>query len=286
MKCLLREIKSNSGQAIVEYILVLVVAIALMGMVLQFSKAFQTFANNYFGSYLSCLLEMGELPFLGVDGDSSGICNAEFQPFSLTEGRPLNPDANKKKAVPKTGSSQSNGEGGTGGSSARFQIKSPSASRSSSSSSSSSFSSSLGSGQGSHGSGSQHLPIGRKKSKVDHSGSPLQVGKINSSSPPKSNLSGDNTAGATRFRLRSGKAYKDDEEGEPISAKASAKNSDDRQTRKYIPINRAPLQKEVSIELGTFDWTAYLRFIIIAGIIIAILLLLAGQIMQINKSMD
>ena len=280
----LREIKSNSGQAIVEYILVLVVAIALMGMVLQFSKAFQAFANNYFGSYLSCLLEMGELPSLGFDG-SSGICNTEFQPFSLTEGRPLNPDANKKKAVPKTGSSQSNGDGRRRKSS-RIQSRSPSASQSSSPSSSSSSSSSSSFPSSSLGSGQGFQESKRKKSKAEHSGSPLQVGKINSSSQKRSDLSGDNTGGATRFRLRSGKPYKDDDEDEEISAKASVKGSDDRQTKKYIPINNTSSQKEVSMEIETFDWTAYLRFIIIAGIVIALVLLLAGQLMQISKSMD
>lgn len=87
---LYRNLLSDSGQAVIEYLLILVVTVGItLGVVLQFNKAFQTFADNYFGNYLACLLETGELPSLGLDGpDNVGICNEEFQAFSFTAGRP------------------------------------------------------------------------------------------------------------------------------------------------------------------------------------------------------
>lgn len=80
---------SNSrGQTGVEYVLLLlVVVIVLLSGFYRFNQSFENFANNYFGEYLGCLLETGELPSLGSDG-SGAICDAEFQPFTLAEGRP------------------------------------------------------------------------------------------------------------------------------------------------------------------------------------------------------
>ncbi|HEX4922668.1 MAG TPA: hypothetical protein VFV50_01230, partial [Bdellovibrionales bacterium] len=47
--------------------------------------------DNYYGRYLACLLETGELPTLGFEG-AEGECNEEFLPFTFTAGRqPRNP---------------------------------------------------------------------------------------------------------------------------------------------------------------------------------------------------
>lgn len=59
-----RSIKLNeSGQGVIEYILVLTITVFLIGTFLyQFSTAFRKYANNFFGEYVACLLETGELP--------------------------------------------------------------------------------------------------------------------------------------------------------------------------------------------------------------------------------
>lgn len=84
-------LKSQSGQAVTEYILVLVVVVGIiMGILYQFNDAFKKYVQSYFGEYVACLLETGELPGLGgEDGANAQICNASFEPFSLQNGRPL-----------------------------------------------------------------------------------------------------------------------------------------------------------------------------------------------------
>jgi hypothetical protein len=82
-----------SGQATLEYVLLLFIVTSLIfGTVYQFNDAFRQFASNYFGSYLSCLLETGELPNLGAE-NSDNLCDADYQPFSLANGRAPRPSS-------------------------------------------------------------------------------------------------------------------------------------------------------------------------------------------------
>ncbi len=85
-----RSLKSQSGQGTIEYVLILVVAVAIiLGLMYQLNTAFRSWANSYFGDYLACLLETGELPTIGGSPGDSGICDQLFKTFSLAEGRPL-----------------------------------------------------------------------------------------------------------------------------------------------------------------------------------------------------
>jgi hypothetical protein len=79
----------QSGQAIIEYLLVLVVVIGLiLGLGYKFNSAFRAYVDSFFGKYVSCLLETGELPALGsgVQGYCSQNFNAQFDPNA---GSPL-----------------------------------------------------------------------------------------------------------------------------------------------------------------------------------------------------
>jgi len=87
--------RSRAGQAATEYILVLVMTLLLFaasgGLLRQFNDSFKSWVRNYYGAYLECLLETGELPKLGYEGADAG-CDDEFQPFTLAGGRaPYNP---------------------------------------------------------------------------------------------------------------------------------------------------------------------------------------------------
>lgn len=60
--------RSESGQAIVEYILILVVSVTLiLSLASVIFTPFQVFLNQFLGEYVSCLLESGELPPMGTD---------------------------------------------------------------------------------------------------------------------------------------------------------------------------------------------------------------------------
>lgn len=87
-------ILKQKGQAGLEYILLFTISVFLAGgLLFQFNDAFRQFVNGYFGEYLTCLIESGELPSLGWDGNGvDDTCSTEFQPFSLANGRnPITP---------------------------------------------------------------------------------------------------------------------------------------------------------------------------------------------------
>lgn len=72
---------SQSGQGLVEYILLLVVIIALASALLyQFIPAIKNVVDFQLGSYLQCLLDQGELPGLGGDND---VQDCEFNPVNV-----------------------------------------------------------------------------------------------------------------------------------------------------------------------------------------------------------
>lgn len=72
---------SQSGQGLVEYILLLVVVIALASALLyQFIPAIKSVVDFKVGAYLQCLLDQGELPGLGGDDD---IQDCEFNPVNI-----------------------------------------------------------------------------------------------------------------------------------------------------------------------------------------------------------
>lgn len=85
----------NSGQAVVEYILIVSVAIGIIFMLKPLFGGMEKYVQNYVGDYIECLMTHGELPALGVTDselkkhlDSSYTCNMGYQPFTLAEGRP------------------------------------------------------------------------------------------------------------------------------------------------------------------------------------------------------
>lgn len=117
-------VKSQSGQATTEYILLLIITVALiLALMTQFFKPLQSFISSYLGDYTACLLQTGELPSLGDDDSKSALsdqgCNTQFAPASLENGRPpkgsANTNANNSDAKKKSSSegSSGNGSGGT-----------------------------------------------------------------------------------------------------------------------------------------------------------------------------
>jgi hypothetical protein len=59
--------RSKSGQAVVEYMLILVVSVTLiLSLASVIFTPFQVFLNQFLGEYVSCLLESGELPPMGA----------------------------------------------------------------------------------------------------------------------------------------------------------------------------------------------------------------------------
>lgn len=260
---------SQSGQAIVEYILVLVVTVAIiLGAVYQLNGAFKAWSKEYFGSYLSCLLETGELPSIGGAPGDSGICNQLFKPFDPKAGRPL-----------LAGKGQAGGGGGKTGGARETQKR------------------------GSGGSGNYNL-IGGKFAASNGRG----VG-LSGSGPGKRGASDSNYTGSTGASGYGG-GYSATNHRLDTSTKnhldnrfAFDKESEDKQKRNISSVSKGPSgegatngriqihrTEKVKDAAGADDnamtFGNFIRFLIIAAIVIALIVLVGGQMLSVGKSMD
>lgn len=261
----------------------------LFGSLYQFNDAFEKFTRNYFGEYLQCLIESGELPALGYQGEE-GICETEFQAFSLANGRP---------PVDQGGSGVGGGSGASGSSNSN---------RNSASNSGEAplvRSSGAGADGGSPRAGSVSAQAGGggfdnfgnanalRQSRVSRGGAggsfEGKKAKVPTSFPQNTYTDlGSYSEDGLRRRF----VYVDgDEEQEGqeniagATAGAAQVRGDNRRTKK-VPINLNPKreianQEEASMSLGDF-----MRYLVIAAMIIAVLLFIGGQLQSISKSMD
>jgi len=114
----------SQGQAVVEYVLVLVVTISiLLALVYQIFRPFQSFVKSYMGDYVQCLLETGELPGLGNQDTEALLadegCDSKFASATLASGRPSIYNSNGTNTPPdsdRSGYDSSSGGGGGGSS--------------------------------------------------------------------------------------------------------------------------------------------------------------------------
>ncbi len=289
-------IGSQSGQAITEYILILVVVIGvILGTVYQFNDAFKVYLNNYFGEYIACLLETGELPTIETAPGDSGICTQLFKPFSLADGRPLikkgsggggtskTPGSGKNSDSTKTGQSSSSSKSGSGGGAGGSTRSS-------------------GGGGGSGGSGSRGFSEGRNSSfgsKIHrHSGtgsSSSEKGAYTGSTDAgdygsRNNVTSRRSRSDSRQRLDTKFAF-DKEETEKTSrvpllnTRAIAGNSN--LTKSKTLINRKSLKGDIRVEDDEpFTFGSFLRILLIIALIIGLVVTLGGQFLQIGKSSE
>jgi len=265
----------EAGQAVLEYILVLVITVSIiLGILYQFNDAFKNFLDSYFGDYIACLLETGELPSLGGAGPNQAECVSPYSQFSLDSGTSLKPSGSG-------GEGSSNGAGGAGST-------------------------------GSNGSGSRLRP-----SVVTPGGSPSNAENstgINSQSPSRqayrgtqqganpgegfAGENGDGTSGGRQGRtitrrryIDLGEEYLSEEEKKKrerqktASQKVKKKGQGSQLRKARFPLT-LPKQRAVASEIDSkgFNFAMILKFLIIAGILIALFIFLGGQAMQIKKS--
>ncbi len=279
----------EQGQAVLEYILVLIVVVSIvLGVLYQFNDAFRNFLQSYFGDYLTCLLETGELPALGGEGyPNQGICSAGFKNFNVASGRSIvDPNTNRAAAENSRTSTNDENKNGSGG------------------------------GNGGNGGGNQTSSPGKNSS----SSRPGRFNKTNASTNAEAKLSdrparqrlqmdqnsqGDedtskSKSGRIRSRkrtvhrrvMRLGEEYLTEKEkekkektvgdGKKIIAEGGPV-SNLRKARFDLKLPEPPKptvkDKGFRLSIGFF-----IKFLVIAGIIIAIFLFLGSQVLQIKKS--
>lgn len=249
---------SQKGQAVTEYLLILVVVVSIaLGVMYQLNQAFKKYVESYFGDYIACLLESGELPSLGGEsGASAEGCNAVFEPFSLKNGRPLVASGGK-------GAGKKSGNSG----SAKF-VNSPKVSKTKMST----FNGERA-GAGGDGAVSSVKPASRGSIGPPDSGSriTLREGRARSNG---------------QFRVNGKFSSDDDKKDSKATRRLDAKKSKNNSPKKLSFDGKrqtasAGEEKDVDFSMG--DW---LRFLLIAGIIIAIIFVLGGQLMQVRRNQN
>ncbi len=262
---------NQRGQGIVEYILTLIIGVSLiLGGMYQLNSAFKGWATNYFGTYLACLLEAGELPSISGTGGDSGVCNQLFKPFTLAEGRPLKPGTN---------SGAEKGSTGTGGAASEKVAGS----------------STVGGGGGSYG-GGRAFGRGSTSRGIAAKGS---RGKGAGATFTGSTEAGDYGGGYSNTRKKLDVRVKknldnrfafDDERDKPEKRKAMSsfrKPSEEGGKAPRIRVKKTDKKRDIAAQEDTgLNIPNFLRYLIIAGIIVALVVFLGGQTLQIGKSMD
>ncbi len=273
----MKRLNNQSGQVMLEYILVVMITVAIIiGVVYQFNDAFKSYAENYFGNYLACLLETGELMSAqGNPGANGQSCAATYKPFSLSDGKSLAQNASGSSG--KSGSSSS--------SSSLSQTSRPTKSENESSSASNIpvRSSSASQSSGSRGSNQGSVDDDFSKKNARYTGS-------SGSSIPGSALNSKGGNAGANNRYLEGEFYvdrrgKDSEERTTNLVKVSSPTGTKVGDRMLV--RKKGISKDLAIQDGE-EWSfgTYLRFLIIAAIVITLLLLIGGQTLQITKGMD
>lgn len=88
--------RNQNGQAVIEYILMLVITISLILAAGRMFTSLDNFLKKYMGNYIECLMAYGELPSLGVSADDLKkhqqgdlkTCDTKFEKFTFGSGRP------------------------------------------------------------------------------------------------------------------------------------------------------------------------------------------------------
>lgn len=266
-----RNSHSEAGQAFIEYILILmVIVILLLSAIWRLSTAYRNYSTNLFGNYFACLLETGELP-----GIADSICGAEYQKFSLQTGiekRKFNEEKPKPVRV------------NTAVRITPSERPEPVISRTDVVSGGSNTAGRLAGGDGG-GKSAGKINDSRIQSvslATDLTGVRTNVGTVNM--PPgyftqMSYVSEEDDA-----------KEKQKKKERPVRSSAGSSEEDQsaslRKGKFYEPIKKAKDYKKKDEEGGDISIGALLRLFLIVCIVLALLLLIGGQLMQISKSME
>ena len=268
---------SQSGQGILEYILVLLVAIAvIMGGIYQLNDAFKSWANNYFGNYIACLLETGDLPSIGGTPGDSGVCNQLFEPFSLAKGRRLKP----------IGPTAGSGDGSGPGDSSRGRSE-----KGEGNNGRPSFQVAGGGGRsrgsiGWAGSGGRPQRVKITPRSASGGGEETNTGSTRVSSAGGDLRSQQISKSGRRLLLDNGSVTGDDkdERRQKRQSVGSSTNSGmENRSKNRIPLRMNPPKKEALANDEPLTFGNFIRILLIAAIIIALVMVIGGQLMSMGK---
>lgn len=296
------------GQATIEVILLAFIAVVvILGLIYRFNTAFKKYTTDLYGSYYRCLLETGELPGTG------SVCKDRAARFEIANGREKlkwspTDDASGGGGSSGGNGSGSGGSGGKGSSGSKSGSGNETGGGSNTASSGSSGGDSVSAG-GSAGGRGQSV-VGRLRQISKRNGS-TAVGGAEQLSDDEKNLAGGtgdslraDYAGArgNGDSLRSARTKMDFAMGgdevqkemrvasAPVSgpiSKRADRNGDALRPRKAVEnTDRKPAQASMKEDSSGMDFGKMFRIFMIVAIIVAIVIFLGGQILQISKSSE
>lgn len=267
---------NQRGQGAVEYVLLLGLTVAIvLGILLQLNKGVQAWANNYFGDYLTCLLETGELPSLGGGG---GECAQEFKPFQIAKTDTSN--GGKNGGGSSDGSTGGSGSGNDDDDKGRGEERTPP--QSAAADGASDDVSSAGRSRGSKRFSARTRNVGTADKKgSDSEGSATPVSEF------------DMPDGSRRILVVESEERRRRRREQAEAATGRSKVAADKtleEGRQGAPVLQKRLKRTVASadeESGfEFSFGNILRWLLIIALIIAIVIFIGGQILQVSKSVD
>ncbi len=270
-------LKSNSGQAVIEYVLMLVISVSLVLMLMsQIFKPFQAFVQSFMGDYMACLLETGELPKLGADTQKDSECKFSFEGVS---GNASNSSNSSKSGSDNKSDSSSSSD------------------KNSSKSSSSSSSSGTYAGSNSRPRGSNAITRARAPTK-GVSGDSDTGGKV-------IEITLEGGGAGTLYKAKNGASYSVDggrrvasipvsgmteEERKKLEKKAESGKkstivSGDMPTKpKKMAVKKPEARTVAEAPEEPVTFGNFIRWLFIAALVIALVIFLGGQALQFSKS--
>lgn len=264
---------SQSGQGLTEYLLLLVVTVALvLALANAYFRPMNRFLQNYVGEYIECLIDYGELPALGYsESEVEQECNRAFEAFSLARGRPRAPSEN---------SSSRRDLAGRGSGAQRADGASRSGSRVTNLNSSGGSARTAGVDSASIQGKQREVPV----ESLDET-SYLRARRTSSSSGA-GGAGGVRTIQAEGFAgVLAAEREKARRREQRLRTVASSGDSPTPAAKKFVVTPPKPKEAPASqgFELGL---GGIFRLALILAIIIAIIFFIAGQALQITKSME
>lgn len=295
-------LRSQKGQGTIEYILVLMIVVVLiLTVVTQFNDSFRGHAERFFDGYLACLLETGDLPGRGSECSMDDY-SADGKAYIA--GDPIGDWANNQppSGYANSGSdSESAAGGGAQGDGAKGQGEESSGGSAGRNSGSETVANGGSGGDGSSsGVGSlrserfgsrRSTPVGKADAKdkaaAGNADSMLNTTAIGT-------VSGDYYGSSGKKKIAIvGPGYFGEEEKakrgeERPKAAQVAKDSEGEESlkpKKAVEPERKPAVAKVSEEVD-FSFGNMLKWLLIIGIGIAIVVFFGGQILQASKSWE
>ena len=300
--------------------LLMVIIVALCFGIGRGFNTLNGYLNRYIGDYTACLMEYGELPSLGIKdasldrhtGGTGKTCNEKYAPFSFADGRPSSGGSGGSGGTNSNGSNSNSANSGNGKNGSNSNKNSSNAGKKGSANGSDSDSDGKdGSGELGDG-GSSKSPYksgqiaraGTAFGTIDGSSADAQRVKIievdeeENSSRKRKNKNYSmirNDYDRSGYRAVTGKMQ--EEYQKTIKNKINrapstsvtvmnAGGSGLMPFKKQLPQRAFEFKKTVDEDNSKFSFGSFLRWVLIAGMVVAIVIFFGGQILNYSNSQD